>query len=115
MSLAMFRNADAVPFPAGQCIFNCGEAGSEMYVIKSGSVEVQFENGESEKVGQGEIVGEMALLDDGTRSATAVAASDCELVPITAERFQFLVQQTPFFAIEVMRTMARRLRRENAS
>jgi CRP-like cAMP-binding protein len=39
-----------------------------------------------------------------------VAATDCEVVPIDAERFTFLVQQTPYFALEVLRIMARRLR-----
>ncbi|HEU5100134.1 MAG TPA: Crp/Fnr family transcriptional regulator [Roseiflexaceae bacterium] len=61
--------------------------------------------------GPGGIVGEMALIDDRPRSATAVAATDCRLVPIDERRFTFLVQQTPMFALAVMRVMAERLRR----
>jgi len=65
-------------------------------------------------IGSGGILGEMALIDTQLRSATAVAQTDCKLVPINEKRFVFLVQQTPFFAIEVMRIMAERLRNMDA-
>jgi CRP-like cAMP-binding protein len=55
--------------------------------------------------------GEMALIDGGTRSATAIAKTDCKLVPITEKQFLFMVQETPFFALRVMRTLTARLRR----
>jgi len=66
-----------------------------------------------ETVEEGGLLGEMSLVDDRERSASAVALVDCELVPIDEKRFLFLVQETPFFALEVMRTMARRLRAMN--
>ena len=47
------------------------------------------------------------------RSATAVAKTDVELVPISEKQFLFLVSQTPFLALKVMRTLARRLRATN--
>ena len=53
----------------------------------------------------------MAMIDGAPRTATAVARSDCKLFPVDEKRFQFLVQQTPYFAIEVMRVLAGRLRR----
>jgi CRP-like cAMP-binding protein len=59
------------------------------------------------------IFGEMALIDDAPRSATAVAKTDVELVPISEKQFLFLVSQTPFFALKVMRVLARRLRATN--
>ena len=52
----------------------------------------------------------MALIDTKPRSATATAVSACKLAPIDERRFLFLVQQTPFFALHVMRVMASRLR-----
>ena len=45
------------------------------------------------------------------RSATAVAKTDCKLAPINQNRFKFLVQQTPHFALHLMQGMAERLRR----
>ena len=59
------------------------------------------------------IFGEMALIDDSPRSATAVALTDVTLAPIKENQFLFLVQNTPFFALSVMRVLARRLRRQN--
>jgi CRP/FNR family transcriptional regulator, cyclic AMP receptor protein len=56
--------------------------------------------------------GEMALIDEAPRSATAVAASAVELVPVGSKQFLFLVSETPHFALNVMRSLARRLREE---
>ena len=53
----------------------------------------------------------MELIDREPRSASAVAATGCELVSIEKRRFWFLVQETPYFAETVMRVMAERLRR----
>jgi CRP-like cAMP-binding protein len=61
------------------------------------------------------IFGEMALIDSEPRSATAVAITDVELVPISEKQFLFLVGQTPYFALKVMRTLAQRLRVTNKS
>jgi CRP/FNR family transcriptional regulator, cyclic AMP receptor protein len=57
----------------------------------------------------------MALIDTAPRSATAVAASDVKLVPVTEKQFLFLISNTPHFALNVMRIMARRLRAMNKS
>jgi CRP/FNR family transcriptional regulator, cyclic AMP receptor protein len=55
------------------------------------------------------IFGGMALIDDAPRSATAGVRTDVELVPISEKQFLFLVSQTPFFVLKVMRVLARRL------
>ena len=97
----------------GDYIFRVGEAGKLMYVVKSGEVYVKVHGTVVETVGAGNLLGEMALLDNAPRSAEAVAATQCEIIPIDLIRFLALVQQTPFFAIEVMRIMVRRLRAMN--
>lgn len=97
----------------GDYIFKVGEAGKLMYVVKSGEVHVKVHGKVVETVSAGNLLGEMALLDSGPRSAEAVAATQCEIIPIDLVRFLSLVQQTPFFAIEVMRIMVRRLRAMN--
>jgi CRP-like cAMP-binding protein len=61
------------------------------------------------------IFGEMALIDTAPRSATAVAATDVKVVPIAEKQFLFLISNTPHFALNMMRTMARRLRNANTS
>ena len=67
-----------------------------------------------EQLDAGGVIGEMALIDTGTRSATAIAKTDCKLAPISKKRFHFLVQQTPHFALQLMRIMADRLRRSDS-
>jgi CRP/FNR family cyclic AMP-dependent transcriptional regulator len=84
-----------------------------MYVVKEGEVEVLVRDRVVETIGPRGILGEMALIDRNPRSASALAKTDCQLVPIDEARFTYLVQQTPYFAIEVMRVMARRLRQMN--
>jgi CRP/FNR family cyclic AMP-dependent transcriptional regulator len=63
-----------------------------------------------ETLEHGSIVGEMGMVSPGPHSASVMAKTDCEFVAIDQKRFQFLVQQTPFFAVQVMRLMAERLR-----
>ena len=81
------------------------------YVVRSGTVRLHLGDRELETVGEGGIFGEMALVDGAPRSASATAETDCELVAVDERRFQYLVQETPFFAQAVMRVMADRLRR----
>jgi CRP-like cAMP-binding protein len=55
----------------------------------------------------------MALIDSEPRSATVTAITDVELVPVSEKQFLFLVSQTPYFALKVMRVLAERLRVTN--
>jgi CRP/FNR family transcriptional regulator, cyclic AMP receptor protein len=57
----------------------------------------------------------VALIDPAPRSASAVAATDVKLVPVGEKQFLFLVSRTPHFALNVMRTLARRLRSTNTT
>jgi CRP/FNR family cyclic AMP-dependent transcriptional regulator len=105
-------NQDSRSFAAGEVIFREGERGEELFVIRSGQVQIRSGDRVVETIGEHSIFGEMALIDDGPRSATAVAASDVELVPVGQKQFLYLVSETPFFALNVMRVLVRRLRME---
>jgi CRP-like cAMP-binding protein len=100
-----------IKFEAGQVIFSEGDKGDKMYVIRSGDVEVERDGKIVETLSGGGIFGEMALIDGSPRAATARAKTACEVAPITEKTFLFLVHETPFFAIAVMRSLAERLRR----
>ena len=111
-SINLFRNAkDAVSFTAGQVICREGEPGDVMYVVTEGEVNILLGDQILDVLGPGGIFGEMALIDSSPRSASAIAKTDCKLVPVSRQRFTFLVQQTPYFSLEVMHVMAERLRR----
>src|SRR5258705_5192368 len=100
---------------AGGVIFREGEQADELFVIKSGYVRIQIGNRMMTDLTADSIFGEMALIDSEPRSATAVAITDVELVPISEKQFLFLVSQTPHFALKFMRTLAQRLRATNKS
>lgn len=97
-------------YKAGETVFTEGDDGYVMYVVLEGAVKLSVTGRSVEKVGKGGVFGEMALIDSAPRSATAVAVTDSTLVSVTAERFKTLVQETPGFALEIMRIMASRLR-----
>jgi CRP/FNR family transcriptional regulator, cyclic AMP receptor protein len=98
---------------AGEVIFKEGDEARQLFAIKSGEVAIQLGNRTLAELPANSIFGEMALIDDAPRSATAVAKTDVELVAISEKQFLFLVSQTPFFALKVMRVLARRLRATN--
>lgn len=82
-----------------------------MFIVLSGKVRLSLSTMDVEEVEAGGFLGEMALLQDEPRSTSAVAVSDCSLQEVDRAAFLFRVTQTPFFAVQVMRTMARRIRR----
>jgi CRP-like cAMP-binding protein len=111
----LFRHqVDLQEIPAGQALFREGERGNFMYVLMSGTAEIIVRNRVMETAVAGTIVGELGIIDDSARSATVVAKSDCKFLPVERERFIFLVQQKPEFAMHVIRVMADRLRRTDA-
>src|SRR5262245_21797794 len=113
-TLDVLRHAhETVSLPAGSAIIEEGRPGKLMYVVKEGTADILVGGVAVASVGPGEVFGELSLIDDRTRSAAVVARTDCELVPVDEKRFLFLVQQTPYFALQVMRVLAERLRRMN--
>ena len=107
------HNPTIIRVPAGAALFSENDDGHMMYVLATGRAEVIVNNRVVESLEHGSIVGEMGLVSPGPRSASVVAVNDCEFVEVDEKRFQFLVQQTPFFATQVMRVMAERLRKVN--
>ncbi len=113
-SLQLLKYADTyTTFHTNDIIFREGEPGKHMFVVKAGTIELRVHEKPIETLNGGDILGEMALLDSESRSATAIAITDCQLVAIDKDRFEYMVRQTPYFAIEVMQVMAKRLRRMN--
>ncbi|MCX7140722.1 MAG: cyclic nucleotide-binding domain-containing protein [Proteobacteria bacterium] len=114
-TLHLFRNApEVVAVAAGKYIFRKGEAAKVMYLIIEGEVELMLGNTVVETAGEGSFIGEMALIEDEPRSASARARGDCRVFPINEARFQLLVKETPFFALQLMKILARRLRNMDA-
>jgi CRP/FNR family transcriptional regulator, cyclic AMP receptor protein len=112
----LFYNAQTFKdVPAGTVIFEVGASGTEMFGVVEGEVEVRLPNGAVRRLGPDDTFGEMAIIDSSPRSGTAVAVSDTKLAVINRSKFLFLVQETPMFALQVMSSIAKRLRAAEAS
>ena len=103
----------AKTYKAGAEIMREGEPRSHMYYLLKGKAAVLAKGIEVEEVTDGGIFGEMAIIDHGPRSASVVARTDCEVVIVDERLFLMLVRQAPFFAIDVMRSLVKRLRAMN--
>lgn len=105
------ESPDREYFPAGTVLMHEGEPGTRMFVLVDGEIAITYQGRPLDHLYPGTIVGEMAMVDDRPRSATAIAATDCCAVPIDRARFNELVSQSPDFAARVMTIMSFRLRR----
>ncbi len=114
MKIRLFENDPrAEAHPAGKVVFREGDLGDHMYAVVKGSVEITIGGKLLEVVDAGGVFGEMALVEDRPRVASATVRDEAALVRIDRKRFEFLVQQTPFFSLQLMAIMAERLRRMN--
>ena len=110
----LFRHdPNFIQIKAGEFLFREGEAGDVMYVLISGEAEITMGGLSLDVCRSGDIVGELAMVDEAPRSATVIARTDCQFAVIDKKRFHFLVDETPRFAIDVMQVMARRLKHVN--
>jgi len=98
---------------AGEVLFEKGEAGDTMVLILEGRIEVRVGEKVLETAGLYSVLGEMTLLDQAPRSATATAITEGEVAVIDRQTFLDLVRENPAFSLYVMRCMAARLRRVN--
>jgi CRP/FNR family cyclic AMP-dependent transcriptional regulator len=108
------KDATPIDLTAGQLIFEEGQTRDFMYIVKKGEVDLLVRGNVVETVCEDGFFGEMALIDQAPRSAAAIAKTNCSLIRLDERQFLFLVQETPFFALMVMRTLAARIRRRNA-
>lgn len=103
-----------VEFKAGEYVFREGDLGTEMYIINEGKVEILNQVGDEEQIlatlEKGDFFGEMSVLEDLPRAASARAATDLRLLPINGSTFDQLLQGNPEIAVRMMRKLSRRLR-----
>lgn len=101
-------------FAAGKPVFQQGDAGDSMYVVLEGTVDIMLGDKLLDLSGPGDLLGEMSLIDNKARSATAIARTDVKLARVDEGAFLTMVQETPFFALHVMRVLVERMRRSRA-
>lgn len=105
-------------FSPSQVIFHLGDPGGLLYLISKGKVKISHTTTEGQEVvlailGTGDFFGELALLDDSPRSATAIALEVTETWTLHREEFMHYLTDNPEFALHVLKTLARHIRRLN--
>ena len=110
-SRIMLAMKGQAPFPAGSVIFKEGDKGDQMYFVASGTVDLRVGGKTVQTVEMGAFFGEMAVLEEAPRSASAHAVEDSKLMPVDKTKLDYLLTRAPGFAIEMMREIASRVRK----
>ena len=97
-------------FESGHTVAEEGKGGAGFFVIESGEATVSVRGEERAKLGPGDYFGEIALIDDGSRSATITADSDLHCYGLTSWEFRPLVESNASIAWKLLETLAKRLR-----
>lgn len=98
-------------FSLGEVIFEEGQPGDIMYGIVEGEVDILVNGKVVETIETGEVFGVGILVGVQNRTYTAIAKTDCKLAFLDEKGFLFAVQETPMFAIKVMKSYSERLSR----
>ena len=101
---------DEVDIPAGQTLTEKGRSGGDFFVILSGQAEVSRGSAPATTLGPGDYFGEIALLDNGPRTATVIAKSALRCLVLSPGQFQDVLYQDPAIAVKMLHVVVRRLR-----
>jgi len=106
------RQPEPKVFSGGEVIFLDGQSGDYLYGVLEGAVDLVVDGKILETIEEGEVFGAGALIHpDGVRVYTAIAKTDCKLAYMDESRMLFAIQETPMFALDVMRNYSERLQR----
>lgn len=102
-----------VRFPVGSSVFREGDPADHMYIVLTGELELHGREKLIERLGPGDSLGIVGLLDEQPRTVTASVTSDSELAVIDRKRFRYMVEEIPNFVWYVMNELVGRLRATN--
>lgn len=108
--VSALRSRPPQRYPASRVIMKEGDTGVFTYLVLQGRVAISIQSTVVEKIGPGGLFGEMALVDQSPRAATATAEAECLLLAINRDDFLNLVKTKPAFAVSLLKAIAERLR-----
>lgn len=108
---ALAKVVDAIKLTAGETLFNAGQPGESLFIVRSGSIELFIKDTAGQKIvltiaEEGDLFGELSLLDSGPRTATAIALSDVELLVLDRDDLLLLFQKRPDAALNMLAAMS---------
>ena len=109
--LELANVVDAVKLNTGEILFHAGEPGDSLFIVRSGSIELFIKDTAGQKIvltiaEEGNLFGELSLLDSGPRTATAVALNDTELLVLDRDDLLLLFQKRPDAALNMLAAMS---------
>ncbi|HEU5413028.1 MAG TPA: DUF1003 domain-containing protein [Candidatus Angelobacter sp.] len=112
---ALAQMMDSRDYKAGETIFHYGDAGGHIFILRNGRVELFVESTDGEKIilaenERGDVIGELSFLDGGTRTATALAREDTQVLTMDRERLLEFIDKHPHAAMDLLTVVGRRLR-----
>ncbi|HEY1937599.1 MAG TPA: DUF1003 domain-containing protein [Candidatus Angelobacter sp.] len=112
---ALSQMMDSRDFKEGETIFHYGDAGGEIFILRSGRVEIFIESTEGQKIvlaenEKGDVIGELSFLDGGARTSTALAQEDTQMLVMHRERLLEFIDKHPHAAMDLLTVVGRRLR-----
>jgi uncharacterized membrane protein len=102
--------------PAGETLFQAGQPGESLFIVRSGEIELYIKDTAGQKIvltiaSAGDMFGELSLLDSGPRTATAIALLDTELLVLDRDDLLLLFQRKPDAALHMLAAMSRMTRK----
>lgn len=115
---ALAERMELLPYEPGRNIFEYGDPGHALYIVRSGEVEIYVKNDQGEKIvlevsKPGDVFGEVSLLDNGSRTAWVTAIDEVEVLRLDREHFEDYVRQYTPAALNLLSVIARRLRKSD--
>src|SRR5437588_1676995 len=112
---ALAQMMDCRDFKEGQTIFHSGDSGGEIFILRSGRVELFIESTEGNKIvlsenETGDVIGELSFLDGGARTATAMASEETQMLVMHRDRLLEFIDKHPHAAMDLLTAVGRRLR-----
>jgi uncharacterized membrane protein len=106
---------ETVSLKNGEILFEKGDPGESLFIVREGKVELFIRNVTGEKIvltvaEQGDLFGELAVLNPGSRTATAVALCETELIAMNRENLRLFFQKTPDAALDMIAAMGQMIR-----
>lgn len=117
---ALARQLEPVKYPRGHVVFREGEPGDNLYIITSGKVKIGRRTPDGREslitlMGPADMFGELALFDPGPRTSTVTTLTDVDAVSMDHAALRAWIRDRPHIAEQLLRVLARRLRRTNDS